>query len=273
MRSSLVVFLTLLLVGCVGMTPSAVAPSATPLTGRLTFAGSTTVQPLVALLGESFRAQHPNVTLEIAAGGSVVGIEAVQRGAADIGMSSRTLTPSEAAGIEQVPLALDVLAVVVHPSNPVGGLTLEELRGIYEGKILNWQEVGGDDVPLLVVTREQSSGSRGAFDMLVLDGVEPRAPSLRSAITAGDVAALVAAESGAIGYVGFGNLEESLKPLALDGVTPSPESARDGSYPLVRPLLLLTGPLSQPLADSFLQFVTSAEGQRLVTEDGWVAVE
>lgn len=273
MRSSVVICLMLLLTGCATMAPDTGSPGPTPLSGRLTFAGSTTVQPLVALLGENFKAQHPAVTLEIAAGGSVVGIEAVQRGSADIGMSSRSLTPEEAEGIEQVPLALDVLAVVVHPSNPVAGLTLDELRGIYEGEILNWQEVGGADVPILVVAREQSSGSRGAFDMLVLDGLEPRAPSLRSAITAGDVAALVATEPGAIGYVGFGNLEDTLKPLAIGGVTPAPESARDGSYPLVRPLLLLTGPLSQPLAVSFLQFVTSPEGQSLVAEDGWVAVQ
>ncbi len=247
-------------------------PTGEVLSGRVTFAGSTTVQPLADALGQAFQRHHPNVELEIAAGGSVVGIQAVHDGTADIGMSSRALTAEEAAGVEIHQIAVDVIAVVVHPTNSVRNLTLEELRRIYLGEITNWREVGGADLPIVVVMRGKNSGTRGAFDDLVLSGEEPSAVRAQIAVTAGDVVAIVADDPGAIGYVGFGNLESGVAMIAIDGVFPSVETARDGSYPLVRPLLLLTGPLTQPLARRFVEFALSKEGQQIVEENGWVPV-
>ncbi|MCS7178834.1 MAG: phosphate ABC transporter substrate-binding protein, partial [Anaerolineae bacterium] len=116
------------------------------------------------------------------------------------------------------------------------------------------------------------SGTRGAFDELVLGGKELAAPDLQTAVTAGDMAAMVAARPGAIGYVGFGNLQDSLRVVPINGVFPSPATARSGEYPLVRPLNLLTGPLSQPLADEFIRFALSMDGQRIVEQAGWVPV-
>ncbi len=245
-------------------------PTEEALTGRITFAGSTTVQPLADILGQAFQEQYPGVELEIAAGGSVVGIEAVHAGTADIGMASRALTAEEASGIEAHQIAVDVIAVVVHPSNGVRNLTMEELRDIYLGAIVNWREVGGEDQPIVVVMRGQNSGTRGAFDEIVLGGAEPSAVRAQIAVTAGDVVAIVADNPSAIGYIGFGNLEPAISAVALDGVFPSEATARDGSYRLVRPLLLLTGPLSQPLAQRFVDFALSDEGQRIVEESGWV---
>ncbi|MDW8068339.1 MAG: phosphate ABC transporter substrate-binding protein [Anaerolineae bacterium] len=270
-RGRVLALLFLLLV--VGCRPQAIAPTrSAPIAGKLLFAGSTTMQPLVGALGEAFQKQYPGIQLEIAAGGSKVGIQAVHEGTVDIGMASRALTPQEAEGIQVHTIALDVIAIVVHPSNPVENLSLESLAAIYRGEITNWSQVGGPDMDILPITREMSSGTRGAFDELVLGGKELAAPDLQTAVTAGDMAAMVAARPGAIGYVGFGNLQDSLRVVPINGVFPSPATARSGEYPLVRPLNLLTGPLSQPLADEFIRFALSMDGQRIVEQAGWVPV-
>lgn len=246
-------------------------PVVTPaLTGRITFAGSTTVQPLAAKLGEAFTTLHPGLDLEIAAGGSTVGIEAVHQGTVDIGMASRALKPAEQEGIEIHPIAVDVIAVVVHPSNPLHNLSLEQLQAIYRGEITNWEAVGGTPGPITVVVRDQNSGTRGAFDDIVLKGEAPQAQGLALALTAGDMAALVAQTPHAIGYVGFGNLEPTLKLVAIDGVMPTEAAAQSGAYRLVRPLLLLTGPLTQPQARAFVEFAVSPAGQQVVAANGWV---
>lgn len=274
--STLVIVLIMLaasLWGCQKQPAADNMPTLTPLIGKLTFAGSTTLQPLVAKLGDAFQKVNPQVSLDIAAGGSVVGIQAVHDGSVDIGMASRALTEAEAQGINQYQIATDVIAIVVHPDNPIQGLSIEQLFDIYMGKITNWKEVGGLDEEIIPVTREKSSGTRGAFDELVLEKQEPAASALRTAVTAGDMAALVSGNVAAIGYVGFGNLEPSLKVISINGVFPSEATASQGSYPLTRPLLLLTGPLSQPLADEFITFALSDEGQKLVREFGWVPVK
>ncbi len=276
-RNSMISFipvfiLVLLSSSCGGGTQVQPAPSENPLIGRLTFAGSTTMQPLVAQLSEVFRQQHPQVAFEVAAGGSVVGIQAVHEGTADIGMSSRALSAEEAQGIKVYTVGIDALAIVTHPDNPVESITLEQLQDIYLGKITNWRELGGNDLAIIPIQREISSGTRGAFDELALEKQEPAAPALLTVITAGDVAASVAIQPAAIGYLGFGNLESDLKVLPIDGTLPSQETIRNGTYPLFRPLSLLTGPLSQPLADEFINFVLSPEGQEHVEEFGWISV-
>jgi phosphate transport system substrate-binding protein len=243
-----------------------------PLVGRLTFAGSTTVQPLANQLGDIFIKDHPQVTLEIAAGGSTVGIQAIHDGAVDIGMASRALKPEEAEGIEQYQIAVDVIAIIVNPVNPVQNLTQDQLRAIYLGEITNWNQVGGENLEIVPVIREESSGTRGAFDELMLDKKTPSAPHLTVGVTAGDVAAIITRDEAAIGYVGFGNIED-VKILAIEGVEPSVETARDGSYRITRPLLLLTGPLSQTIAYNFIDFVLSEVGQSLVEEFGWIPLK
>ena len=279
MSRRLVSFRLVLLItvcGLVGCCRSLATPQSTPtllIAGQITFAGSTTLQPLAHELGEAFNVQYPDVELDIAAGGSVVGIQAVHDGTVDIGMASRALKPEEAEGIEQHQVAVDVIAVVVHATNPVEDLTLEQLRDIYLGEIVNWSEVGGEDQPIVAVIRGKNSGTRGAFDEIALEKEEPAAPDMRTAVTAGDMAAAVIENPSAIGYVGFGNLESGLKMVSIDGVLPSEGTARDGSYRLVRPLLFLTGPLTQPLAQTFIDFALGDGGQKIVEESGWVPVE
>jgi phosphate transport system substrate-binding protein len=259
-----------LLTGCGTPTP---APTEESVSGNITFAGSTTVQPLAAAIGEAYNEEYPEVALDISAGGSSVGIKAIHDGTVDIGMASRELKPEEEENITKYQVSVDVIAMVVQSSNPVETLSLDQLRAIYHGDITNWREVGGPDQDILVVVRDKNSGTRGAFDDIVLDGDDPAAPNLFAAITAGDVAAKVLEEENAIGYVGFGNLEEGLKPLTINDVEPSEKTAQDGSYKLVRPLYLLTGPLSQPLAQTYIDFALSDEGQQVVKENGWVPMK
>jgi phosphate transport system substrate-binding protein len=274
-----VLILTFFVAACGGSEEDDAAPASSsqptqsPVAGRITFAGSTTLQPLAHELGQIFKWNYPAVELDIAAGGSVVGIEAIHEGTVDIGMASRALKPEEAEGITAHRVAVDVIAVVVNEENPVQSLTWEQLGEIYLGKITHWNQVGGPEQSIVVVVRGENSGTRGAFDELVLDKQMPFAPNVYTAATAGDVAAIVASETDAIGYVGFGNLDPGLKLMALDGVLPSEETARDGSYKLVRPLLFLTGPLTQPLAMTFVDFALSAEGQGIVVASGWVPAE
>jgi phosphate transport system substrate-binding protein len=256
-----------------GTTPSAATPQSTatqPIAGTITFAGSTTLQPLAHELGLAFNVEYPNVVLDIAGGGSLVGIHAVHDGTVDIGMASRSLKPEEAEGITQHQVAVDVIAVVIHISNPVENLTLEQLRGIYLGDIVNWNQVGGRDQVIVAVARGQNSGTRGAFDQIVLDGQVPKASDMHLAVTAGDMAVAVMNNPAAIGYVGFGNLEPDLKMVSIDGIPPSEETAQGGSYQLVRPLMFLTGPLTQPLAHMFVDYALSDRGQQIVVASGWV---
>lgn len=261
-------FLVLTFTACANATPE--VPTEVPVSGRITFAGSTTVQPLAAEIARAFNAAYPDVILDIAAGGSSVGIKAVHDGTVDVGMASRRLTSEEAEGIEVYQIAVDVIAMVVNAENPVDNLTSEQLRAIYSGEINHWSEVGGNDAPILVAVRETTSGTRKAFDELVLDEEEPKAPNMERLMTAGDVAAYVVENPDAIGYVGFGNFESGLKPISIDSVEPNEANARDGSYQLTRPLQLLAGPLTQPLAHTFIEFALSKDGQQVVVDSGWI---
>lgn len=264
----LVLFIGMLLNGCAAA--AAPTPTRTALPEvRITLAGSTTVQPLVEALATHYRQHHPNITMDIAAGGSVVGIDAVHEGRVDIGMASRPLTADEQQGLEVMPIASDVLAIIVHPSNPVSGLSRDQVRRIYLGQITNWRDLGGDDRPIVPVVREVSSGTRGAFDSLVLDGAQPTA-NADVQVTAGEVEMRVAHDPAAIGYVGFGNLASDVRVLPIDGALPAPTSVHNGQYPLVRPLLLLLGPLSRPEARAFVEFALSQEGQTIVERAGWI---
>lgn len=256
--------LTCLLVACTG--------AVTPDPDRLTFAGSTSAQPLVEELAAAYRARHPGAAFEFVSGGSGAGIRLVRTGTADIAMVSRALRPDESQGLESYQIATDVLALVVHPANPVENLTRVQLYDIYLGHVTNWAQVGGRDQAITVVVRDAESGTRGAFDELVLGGQSPAAANMVTAAATDDVVARVAATPGAIGYVGFGGLRASTKTLRINGVEPAPATARDGTYALVRPLLLLTGPSSRSEARDFIEFALGPEGQRLIEQDGWLPV-
>jgi phosphate transport system substrate-binding protein len=238
------------------------------LKASIIIAGSTSVQPFAEVLAEEYMILYPDITIDIQGGGSAAGIMAAQSGTAGIGMSSRELKDNEKS-LWYVEIAKDGLAVIVNPSNPIQNLTLNQIRDIYAATISNWSQLGGSTSKIHVVTREDGSGTRSAFQSLVMGttGITPRAMVQDSN---GAVRQLVAGDPNAIGFVSLGLVNETVKALELAGVAATRENIINGSYGLSRPFLFLT--LGQPTGQvkQFIDFTLSAEGQRLLATEGLI---
>jgi len=233
-------------------------------------AGSTSVQPYAEILEEAF-AHINDGEIDVQGGGSSAGITAAESGTADIGMSSRALKESEA-GLWSIEIAKDGLAVIVHPSNPVADLSLEEIRAIYAQDVSNWGSLGGRDRKIYIITREEGSGSRSAFEDLVMAGreISPRAIVQASN---GAVRQLVSDDRDAIGFISLGLVEEGEKPvkaLRLQGTAATRENVINGEYALYRPFLFVAREEPQGLAMEFVEFVLSFEGRRILEAEGLV---
>lgn len=265
-----------LLASVAGCKESASATEAA-LSGQLQLAGSTTVQPLAEELAEAFMAAHPDVTIDVQGGGSSVGVTSAGEGTVDIGTASRAVKQSE---LEQFPdlqvvtIAYDGIAVVTHPDLQLPSLTKEQVRAIFAGEITNYREVGGPDAIIIVVSREEGSGTRAAFEELVMEytdaaGQKQTMPITENALlqqSNGQVRTTVATTPNAIGYLSFGFLDGSVNPVAIGGVEPTVANVKNGSYPVYRPLNFLTNGAPSPLAQAFIDFVLSPEGQAIVGE-------
>lgn len=243
------------------------------LEGTITMAGSTSVQPLSEELAAAFMENHPDARLEVAGGGSGAGVTAAQDNAADFGAVSRELKDDET-GIDAHVIAIDGIAVVVHPDNPVSDLALEDITKIFSGEITNWSEVGGDDADIVVVSREDGSGTRGAFTDIVLDGEDTLVDSALIQNTTGGVLEAVANDENAIGYASTGSMTEDVKGLSVDGVEPTEENIKAGDYSVSRPFNYVTNADEElnELAQAYLDFVLSDEGQAVVQEMGFIPV-
>ena len=231
-------------------------------------AGSTSVQPFAEALGEEYMRLHPGVTIDIQGGGSAAGIMAAQSDTADIGMSSRDLTGEEK-NLWSVEIAKDGLAVIVCPSNPVANLTLSQIRDIYTTSISNWSQLGGSNSKIHVITREDGSGTRSAFESLVMGKSE----ITQSAIVQdsnGTVRQLVEDDPAAIGFISLGLVNDKVKALKLDGVTATRDNIINGSYGLARPFLFITHTQPTGQTKQFIDFVLSQEGQKLLETEGLV---
>jgi len=266
--------------GCQPATPTPAAPTSPAttrepagLSGELSLAGSTSVQPLAETLAEAFMAQNPNVTIDVQGGGSSVGVTSAGQGTVDIGMASRAIKDSEMQefpNLQVFPIAYDGIAIVVHPDVQLENLTIEQVRGIFGGEITNFSQVGGPDAPIVVVSREEGSGTRGAFEELVMESGDTEVPIAANAIlqqSNGAVRTTVAETPNSIGYLSFGFLDESVRGVPVEGVEPTVENVLNRSYPIFRPFNLLTNGMPGPLAQAFIGFVLSAEGQQIVAED------
>jgi len=231
----------------------------------LTIAGSTTVRPVAEELAKSFMRKNPDVKVLVQGGGSGQGIENVRLGVVDIGMASRELTPAEKDyGLKEWLVAGDGIAIVVNRNVPIDNLTLEQIRGIFTGRITNWKSVGGYDAPIVVVNREDGSGTRTAFREIVLGD-----QSFTDLALVGDgngvVHKIVSTTPNAIGYISLGYVDHLVKAIRVDGVEASIETILDGSYKVSRPLLFLTkGEPTGPVKE-FLEFALSPEGQTIVS--------
>lgn len=242
------------------------------LEGSITMAGSTSVQPLSEELASAFMEKHPDTRLEVSGGGSGAGVTAAQSNAADFGAVSREIKEDET-GINEHVIAIDGIAIIAHPDNPVSDIPLEDISKIFSGEIANWSEVGGDDNEVVVVSREDGSGTRGAFTDIVLGDKELVASALIQNTTGG-VAEAVSNDVNAIGYVSVGAMSDNVKGLAVDGVEPTGENIKAGDYKVSRPFNYVTNADTElsELAQAFLDFVLSEEGQQVVEENGFVSV-
>ncbi len=232
--------------------------------------GSTSVQPFAELLAQEYQSRHPELNVEVQGGGSTAGIQALENGIAEIGMSSRSLTEAEKAkGLVPIAIARDGLAIVVHPSNGVTGLSRQQIQSIFSGLITNWRQVGGSDMPIRPITREEGSGTREEFIKRVMGKVRVSRGALVQESN-GAVKELVRGDPGAIGYMSLGLVGGELKVLAVDGVEPSVEGIAQGKYPLAREFLFVRhGELSSD-AQAFVDFVLSDDAQHLLESEGLV---
>ena len=245
------------------------------LSGSVSMAGSTSMEKLANALAESFMAKYPGVTVTAEFTGSGAGIEAVTAGSVDIGNSSRNLTDDEkAAGVVENIVAIDGIAVVSDAANTAEGLSKDQLVGIYTGAIKNWSEVGGEDQAIVVVGREAGSGARGAFEELL--GIEDQCAYANEPDSTGAVMAKVASTPGAIGYVSLDVVDDTVKPLAVDGVEPTVENIKGGSYLLSRPFVMATkGEISEQseAVQVIFTYLATDEGKELVQSVGLITVD
>lgn len=244
---------------------------------EISITGSTTVLPVMQKAGEAFMNEHPGAKLMIAGGGSGSGIKALSEGLCDIAMSSRDIKENEindakAKGVNptRLAIALDALAPIIHPENPVNSLSLEQLASIYAGKITNWKEVGGNDARIVLVSRDSSSGTFETWVELVMNKqkISPRALLQASN---GGVVQVVAQNKQAIGYIGFGYLGESVKSLKIGDIAPTAENAVSNIWPISRELYIFTnGEPQGDIKDLCDYLLDPKKGQKAVAEVGYI---
>jgi len=248
-------------------------------------AGSTSVQPYAEILSEAYSHIYPESEIDIQGGGSSAGVSAALSGTAEIGMSSRTLKDSEIESLKDtgkqwyiVEIAKDGLAIIIHPDNLIKDLSLEQIRAIYAAEITNWRELGGKDAKIHVITREEGSGTRSAFEELVMekDFITPKAIVQDSN---GAVRLLVSDDINSIGFISLGLVQSEpgqkpVKALYLNGINPTVENVRNGSYKLFRPFLFITviedGKEPDGLTKKFIDYTVSPEGQELLINEGLI---
>lgn len=242
------------------------------LSGSISMSGSTSMEKLVTALSQDYMEKNKNVTVNAEFVGSGAGIEAVTAGTVDIGNASRALKDEEKAnGIVENVVAIDGIAVVTDPANKVEDLTKDQLTKIYTGEITNWKDLGGSDSPIVVIGRESGSGTRGAFEELLK--VEDQCVYASELDSTGAVMAKVAATPGAIGYVSLDVIDDTVKTLKLDGVEPTEENIKAGSYSLSRPFVMATkGEISEQseLVQNWFEYIKSSEGQEIIKSVGLI---
>ena len=242
------------------------------LSGTVNTDGSTSMNEMMLIMMEVFEEMNPDVTVNYSGTGSGAGIEAVLNETVDIGLASRALKDEEKANgaVEHI-VALDGVAVVVNPDNSVTDLTVDQIAQIYKGEVTNWSELGGADQEIAVLGREDGSGTRSAFEEIV--GVDGECKYTNEYSSTGDVIGQVASNPGAIGYASLSAVDETVTAVKVDGVAPSEETVKDGSYTLQRPFVMVTkdGVELSAAAQGFLDFVMSDEAAQYITMAGVVA--
>ena len=238
--------------------------------GSVTTDGSTSMEKVIGALGEAFQ-NNTGIRFTYNPTGSGSGIKAVQEGRCDIGLSSRDLKDEEkAAGLNGTVLAYDGIAIIVNPENPVSDLSLETIAKIYTGEITNWSEVGGKDAEIVLIGREAGSGTRDGFESIT--DTEDACKYRQELTSTGDVITTVAQNPGAIGYASVASVKDTVKALTVDGVAPTEETIKDGSYVVQRPFVLVTktGVELSDAAFKFFTYITSSDANEIISAAGVV---
>ena len=241
--------------------------------GTVSTDGSTSMEKVIGALGEAFEKSNSGVTFTYNPTGSGSGITAVAEGRCDIGLSSRSLKEEEKAqGLKETVLALDGIAVIVNPDNPVNDLDLETIGKIYTGEITNWKDIGGKDLEIVLIGREAGSGTRDGFETIT--GTVDVCKYRQELTSTGDVITTVAGNPGAIGYASLASVKEIVKVLSVGGIEPTEETVRDGSYAVQRPFVLVTKSNTKlsATAQKFFDYITSSEANEIISSAGAVSV-
>ena len=238
--------------------------------------GSTTVGPIAKSFAAYFT-KNTGVQVTVSESGSGNGAKSLINGACDIANMSRPMKAKEidaakAKGIDPVEhvAALDGLSIIVHPSNYVSALTIEQIRDIYTGKVTNWSKVGGPNAKIVVIQRESNSGTQDSFKKLVVGKNNPVTKRAETQASNGAVKSRVASTPAAIGFIGLGFIDDSVKPLIVNGVAPSEATVRDGSYPIARPLFMYTNGEPTGVVKEFIDLPQTEDGKRMISELGYV---
>ena len=247
------------------------AAQAESLSGKVTLGGSTSVEKVIGALSESFMQEYPDVDVTYDPTGSGAGITGAQEGTLDIGLSSRALKDDET-GLTATTFALDGIAIVVNPENAASDLSLEQIKGLADGTITNWSEVGGADAPVVLIGREAGSGTRDGFESIV--GVKDACKYESELTSTGAVIAAVASNPNAFGYASLSAVDETVKPVTVDGVAASEATVQDGSYKIQRPFVFVTkeGAALSEAAQAFMDYATNAQVNELIQGAGAVPV-
>ena len=251
---------------------SAEASATEELSGTLSMNGSTSMEKVIKAVNGAFMEKNKGVTVNLNLTGSGTGIQEASEGKCDIGNSSRKLKDEEAEKLDATVVGLDGIALVVNPVNKLEDISLENLAKVYSGEITNWKELGGDDKAIVVIGREDGSGTRDGFESIVMGDKEPKyAQELEST---GSVINAVATTDGAIGYASLANVDETVKALKVGGVEATEENVKSGTYEVQRPFICATLKGSDnKLVKAYLDFILSEEGQALVLAQGAVPVK
>ena len=232
--------------------------------------GSTSMEKVIGTLGEAFK-EKEGIDVTYNPTGSGSGIQAVSEGRCDIGLSSRALKDDEKAALTETTVALDGIAMIVNPENPVSDLTVEQIADIYTGKITNWSEVGGNDAAIVLIGREAGSGTRDGFESIT--GTKDACQYRQELTSTGDVIATVAQNPAAIGYASLAAIKDTVKAVTVDGVAATEETIKDGTYKVQRPFVLVAkdGVTLSEDAQAFFDYATSPEAAEIIAAAGAVA--
>lgn len=239
-------------------------------TAKITISGSTSVGPTMEVLAEAYQ-KNNDVKIEVQQPGSSAGIKNTIDGTSDLGMSSRDLKDEETADVEGTQIAIDGIAVVTNTANKVKNLTIDQVKDIFTGKITNWKEVGGEDASIVVISREEGSGTRDGFQDIL--GFESEELTKDATISdgSGNVKSTVEGNENAIAYISFGYLDDTLNDLKIDGVEANDDNVVAGKYPISRPFLVINKKDAMTdNAKAFVDFIMSEEGQNIIAEEGFI---